>query len=169
MCECNLIVQQPPTWLRLACDWPKRFDGYCIVKWHLLVLRRIAVVSPLQFITSRNILTLSAQARGSSSLVQFWSHLVVNSTGHKASPVYCQLHVAYLVTCKAKAIPLQAGQALRVTGGWGSQISRQPAHEGGKVVSSMHRAIYPPPPGNIPSTQTFYSPTNAHVEFIKTN
>ena len=96
--ECNFIAQQPPTWLRLAHDCPKHIGGYCVVKWHLLVLCRISVVSLMQFITSRNILTFSTQARGSSSLVQFWAHLVVNSTGCKTSP--CLVPAAYSIFCE---------------------------------------------------------------------
>ena len=50
-------------------------------------------------------------------------------------------------TVKVKQSLYRPGQALRVPGGWGSQISR---HEGGKIASTTHRP--PLRPGKIPGT-----------------
>jgi len=54
---------------------------------------------------------------------------------------------------KVKKSHYMPGQTLRVPEGLDSQISRQSAHEGSKVVNPTHRP--PLPPGNIPGTHFF--------------
>jgi len=67
----------------------------------------------------------------------------------------------YTLARTSKQSHYRPGQALRAPGGWGSHISRQSAHEGGKVVSPIHRP--PLPPGNIPGTYFFRGWVNPRV------
>ena len=48
------------------------------------------------------------------------------------------------VKVKVKQSRDRRGQALRVLGGWGSQILRQSAHEGDKVVQPYAQAAFTP-------------------------
>jgi len=67
------------------------------------------------------------------------------------------------VQVKVKLSHYRSVQALIVLGGRDSHISRQLAHECGKVVSPTHRP--PLSPGNTPGTHFYYRPgqTQGHI------
>ena len=89
----------------------------------------------------------------------------LNATrSNKYSLSYCFELCVFLYTQQVKAKLKQSnyrpGQDQSYPEGWGSLISRQSAHEGGKIISPTHRP--PLPPGSIPGTHFCWRLSRPH-------
>jgi hypothetical protein len=78
------------------------------------------------------------------------THLSMRQCRLHTIPIFQQLSCKIL-KANVKQSHYRPGQTLTVPGDWGSQTSRQSAHEGGKVVSPTHR------PPLLPRNYFWYS------------
>jgi len=105
--------------------------------------RKFRIVSEMLISPTVTILNEQANFLDSRLILVFWSYPTIfnKKLWSEASGVQFvhSNQCTVLDLCIVKEFHYRSWQALSVPRVWGSQISRQSTHEGGKVISPMHR------------------------------